>query len=106
MILHQDTQTRERVGSAFQPLLDALQDEGKRVTLNAVEQTLFTVEVIIEAGERHACSPADVSHGTGFKAMFREYLRGMTKNVLELGFGVAGKWGGLRHKTYYRTFVR
>ena len=55
---------------------------------------LFALEIVVEAGEGYACGAADIAHGGAFEALLGEDLGRCTKDVLELGFGVAGNGSG------------
>src|SRR5450432_2478767 len=67
------------------------------MTLNAIEQPLLAVEIVVQTRERHSSGATDVPHGSGFKTVLRKNLSGMLEDVLEFCFGVAEEGRGLRH---------
>src|ERR1019366_254946 len=97
MILDKDSQTLARIGDAFETRFQFLNDGRESMLLNQVQQSLFGLEVVVEAGERHAGSARKVAHGSAFVSFFAEDFGGVAEDfaeaAIEAGFGGRGHVG-------------
>jgi hypothetical protein len=89
---------------ALEPRPDAFENKRKGCTLNEIEEMLLVFKIIVEASEGDTGGAADIAHGGALKAMLSKDLRGGAKDVLELGFGIAGNRSGGSHRHLERSF--
>ena len=103
MIEDEDADALLRIGDPFQALLELFENRGEGVFLDQVEQALFGLEVVIEAGERHAAGARKVAHGGAFIAFVAEDRGGVIEDLAHAaveagrgpgGAGLAGASGG------------
>src|SRR5713226_1562186 len=73
--------------------------------LNKIEQLLLAFEVIVKPRKGYPCCPANVPYGSALETPLGEDLCRMTKDVLQLGFGIA-RDGNTSGHSLCRTFVR
>jgi hypothetical protein len=60
-----------------------LHDAGERVLLNQVEQLLFALEIVVQAGERKATGAAQIANGSSLEPIVCKDVSGMMENVLK-----------------------
>src|SRR5579884_2471896 len=76
MIADEDARALLSVHGAGEALLEPLEDGLKRVLLDEVEELLFAVEVMVEAGERCSACARQIAHGGTLVSLLGEYARG------------------------------
>ena len=65
------------------------------------------MEVIIKTRERKARGPAEIADGCALEAAIGENHRGMMKNMLKFGLGIARKWSAYYHvERSFRSVTR
>src|ERR1700737_4653266 len=106
MVLNENLEPLFGSVGAVEALLQPPEYAGEYVLLNEIEKFLFALEIVIKPGKRHTCGTADIADGGAFKTAIGKDLRGVMKDVLKLGFGIAGNGETSRHNVHYRTFVR
>ena len=89
---------------ALQTSFETFYNKCKCIILNKIQKMLFTLEVVVEAGERKASGSADVANGSGLKAVLGKDLGRYAEDMLEFGFGVAWSGNGGGHSDLERSF--